>query len=227
MNNIIAENIRKLLDELPSGISVVAVTKTRTPEEALGAYRAGLRIFGENRVQEMMTKRPLLPDDISWHLIGHLQSNKVKQAVAAASVIESVDSVRLLRLIDAEALAQGKCTDCLLQVHIATEETKSGFSLEEMAETDWRHVSDSLKAARICGLMGMATFTDDREKVRSEFRSLSDLFSRMRKQYFTGKSHFRELSMGMSGDWRLAVGEGSTMIRVGTLIFGERIFKAR
>jgi len=218
----IAENIRKLLYELPPGVSVVAVTKTRTREEILEAYRAGLRIFGENRVQEMIAKRPLLPDDISWHFIGRLQSNKVKQTVAAASVIESVDSLRLLRLIDASALAQGKCTECLLQVHIAAEETKSGFSLEEMEETDWRQVSDSQKAARICGVMGMATFTDDRERIRSEFRALYNLFSRIREQYFAGSSHFREISMGMSGDWPLAVSEGSTMIRIGTLIFGER-----
>jgi len=197
----IAENIRKLLDELPPGVSVVAVTKTRTEEEILEAYRAGLRIFGENRVQEMIAKKPLLPDDISWHFIGRLQSNKVKQTVAAASVIESVDSLRLLRLIDASALAQGKCTECLLQVHIAAEETKSGFSLEDMEETDWRQVSDSLKAARICGVMGMR---------------------RIREKYFAGSSHFREISMGMSGDWPLAVSEGSTMIRIGTLIFGER-----
>ncbi len=227
MMNSIPENIRKLLEELPSGVSVVAVTKTRTPEEAFEAYRSGLRIFGENRVQEMMTKKPLLPDDISWHLIGHLQSNKVRQAVETASVIESADSVRLLRLIDNEALAQGKSIDCLLQVHIATEETKSGFSLEEMEQTDWRKVSDSLNAVRICGLMGMATFTDDTERVRSEFRSLSGLFRRMREKHFTGISHFREISMGMSGDWHVAVEEGSTMIRVGTLIFGERISKAR
>lgn len=227
MLNHIAENIRKLLEELPPGVSVVAVTKTRTPEEALEAYRAGLRIFGENRVQEMMAKKPLLPDDISWHLIGHLQSNKVRQAVATASVIESVDSVRLLRLIDTEALAQGKNIDCLLQVHIAAEETKSGFSVAEVAETDWRVVSDSLKASRICGLMGMATFTDDKTKVRTEFRSLVALFRKLRAQQFAGIKHFKELSMGMSGDWREAVSEGSTMIRVGTLIFGERILKTR
>ena len=227
MLNHIAENIRKLLEELPPGVSVVAVTKTRTPEEALEAYRAGLRIFGENRVQEMMAKKPLLPDDISWHLIGHLQSNKVRQAVATASVIESVDSVRLLRLIDTEALAQGINIDCLLQVHIAAEETKSGFSVAEVAETDWREVSDSLKASRICGLMGMATFTDDKTKVRTEFRSLVALFRKLRAQQFAGIKHFKELSMGMSGDWREAVSEGSTMIRVGTLIFGERILKTR
>lgn len=225
--NSIAGNIRQLLEELPPGVAVVAVTKTRTPDEALEAYRAGLRIFGENRVQEMTGKKLLLPADIEWHLIGHLQSNKVKQAVAAASVIESVDSVRLLRMIDSEALSQGKTIDCLLQVHIASEETKSGFSLAEIEETDWHAVSESLKAARICGLMGMATFTGDSEKVRAEFRALSAIFSRMRETHFRGISHFRDISMGMSADWRLAVEEGSTIIRVGTLIFGERIYKAR
>jgi len=225
--NSIAENIRKLLEELPPGVAVVAVTKTRTPDEALEAYRAGLRIFGENRVQEMTVKKTLLPDDIAWHLIGHLQSNKVKQAVATASMIESVDSVRLLRLIDAEALTQGKTIDCLLQVHIASEETKSGFSVAEMEETDWYAVSQSLKAARICGIMGMATFTDDSERVRTEFRTLVDIFRRMRETHFREISHFRDVSMGMSADWRLAVEEGSTIIRVGTLIFGERIYKAR
>ncbi len=223
----IAESIGRLTESLPSGVTVVAVTKTRTPEEAQEAYNAGLRIFGENRVQEMVSKKAKLPADISWHLIGHLQSNKVKQAVSAASMIESVDTLRLLHMIDAEAVAQGRSIDCLLQVHIASEETKSGFSVDEAEETDWAAVSRALKAARICGLMGMATFTDDREKVRAEFRRLRELFSRMRDSHFTGSSQFREISMGMSGDWQVAIEEGSTMIRVGTLIFGERLNKAR
>ncbi|HCM58950.1 MAG TPA: YggS family pyridoxal phosphate-dependent enzyme [Bacteroidales bacterium] len=223
----IAESIGRLTESLPSGVTVVAVTKTRTPEEAQEAYNAGLRIFGENRVQEMVSKKAKLPADISWHLIGHLQSNKVKQAVSAASMIESVDTLRLLHMIDAEAVAQGRSIDCLLQVHIASEETKSGFSVDEAEETDWTAVSRALKAARICGLMGMATFTDDREKVRAEFRRLRELFSRMRDSHFTGSRQFREISMGMSGDWQVAIEEGSTMIRVGTLIFGERLNKAR
>lgn len=221
----IAENIRKLKEELPEHITVVAVTKTRSTGEALEAYNAGLRIFGENRVQEMINKKPLLPGDISWHLIGHLQSNKVRQAVAAATMIESVDTLRLLRLIDAEALAQGKTVDCLLQVYIASEETKSGFAPEEIEQTDWAGVAASLKAVRICGLMGMATFTDDIEQVRAEFRNLAGIFRKMRDLHFRGTSYFREISMGMSGDWQIAVEEGSTMIRVGTLIFGERIKK--
>lgn len=221
----ISENILALLQELPTGVRVVAVSKTRTPDEVLVAYNTGIRIFGENRVQEMTLKKNLLPGDISWHLIGHLQSNKVKQAVAAASVIESVDSVRLLRMIDAEASAQEKNIDCLLQFHIASEETKWGFSPGEALETDWRMIASSLRSARICGVMGMASFTEDMEKVRTEFKSLAGVFRQMREAFFSGYSPFREISMGMSGDWRVAVEEGSTMIRVGTLIFGERIKK--
>jgi pyridoxal phosphate enzyme (YggS family) len=224
MNNI-SENIRQLVQELPPGVKLVAVTKTRTPGEAMEAYNAGLRTFGENRVPEMSSKMKLLPTDISWHLIGHLQSNKVKQAVAAASLIESVDSLRLLRLIEAEASARGKTIDCLLQFHIAAEETKSGFSPGEVMETDWGMVASSLSSVRICGVMGMASFTDDMIKVRAEFRILAGLFNQMREAYFADNNHFREISMGMSADWRVAVEEGSTMIRVGTLIFGERIKK--
>lgn len=225
--NRIAGSIEKLRTSLPVGVTVVAVTKTRTPAEAREAYDAGLRVFGENRVQELVSKKSLLPADISWHLIGHLQSNKVRQAVAAASVIESVDTLRLLRMIDTEATEQGRIIDCLLQVHIASEETKSGFSVSEAEETDWKQVAGAMKAVRICGLMGMATFTDDREKVRAEFRRLHDLYSLMKERHFSDSIHFREISMGMSGDWQVAIEEGSTMIRVGTLIFGERLNKAR
>ncbi len=221
----IADNIGRLIEELPPGVTMVAVTKTRSPEEVMEAYYAGLRIFGENRVQELTAKKTILPADISWHLIGHLQSNKVRQAVSGASMIESVDSLRLLRMIDAEALAQGKVVDCLLQIHIASEETKSGFTAVEAAETDWGGIAASLKAVRLCGVMGMATFTDDMNQVRSEFRMLAGVFSRLQETHFSKSGHFREISMGMSGDWRIAVEEGSTMIRVGTLIFGERIKK--
>jgi pyridoxal phosphate enzyme (YggS family) len=187
------------------------------------AYNAGLRTFGENRVQELTDKKRLLPEDISWHLIGHLQTNKVRQAVADSSVIESVDSIRLLGKIDLEAMKQDREIDCLLQFHIAAEETKSGFSLEEAENIDWKSVAASLKAARICGVMGMATFTDDKGKIRKEFRNLALTFSRLREKHFKDKAYFREISMGMTGDWQIAVEEGSTMIRVGTLIFGERI----
>lgn len=219
----IKHNIDTLLKALPSSVTVVAVTKTRSGEEALEAYNAGLRVFGENRVQELASKKAVLPQDIQWHLIGHLQTNKVKHAVAAASMIESVDSIRLLEVLNREALRQERITDCLLQVHIATEETKSGFAVREIEQTDWASVSAALRALRIRGLMGMATFTEDTDKVRSEFRSLARLFAETRERCFRGNPHFTCLSMGMSGDWKVAVEEGSTMIRIGTLIFGERI----
>jgi len=223
--NSITRNISALARDLPGNVSIVAVSKTRSPDEVLEAYNAGLHTFGENRVQELVSKKTVLPEGINWHLIGHLQSNKVKQAVAAASMIESVDSVRLLGMIDSEAGRQKKIIDCLLQVHIALEETKSGFSITEIEETDWTTIAGSLSCVRICGLMGIASFTDNTERVRSEFRSLARLFNDTRVRCFSTSGWFKEISMGMSGDWRIAVEEGSTIIRVGTLIFGERIKK--
>jgi pyridoxal phosphate enzyme (YggS family) len=223
MMNSISDNISSLVRDLPGNVKIVAVSKTRSPEEVLEAFNAGLHTFGENRVQELASKKAMLPEGINWHLIGHLQSNKVKQAVAVASMIESVDSIRLLGMIDSEAGRQEKIIDCLLQVHIAPEETKTGFSIKEIEETDWATVGGSFSGVRICGLMGIASFTDDRDRVRSEFRSLARLFADTRQRCFSTSSSFKEISMGMSGDWRIAVEEGSTIIRVGTLIFGERI----
>jgi len=222
---IIADNIKALREELPENVTVVVVSKTRNPAEILEAYDMGQRIFGENRVQEILSKGPNLPGDIHWHLIGHLQTNKVRQVVPVVSMIESVDSVRLLSLVSKEALKCGKVVDCLLQVHISAEETKSGFSPAELAGENWKTVAESMHGVRICGLMGMASFTEDIVQVRNEFRLLSSLFRTVQKQYFRETPHFREVSMGMSGDWRIAIEEGSTMIRVGTLIFGERIKK--
>jgi pyridoxal phosphate enzyme (YggS family) len=223
--NIISRNIGDLVRALPGNVSVVAVSKTRSPDEVLEAYNAGLHTFGENRVQELAAKKAALPAGINWHLIGHLQSNKVRQAVASASMIESVDSLRLLELIDGEACRQQKIIDCLLQVHIALEETKSGFSVAEVEGTDWKAIASTLPCVRICGLMGIASFTDNTDQVRLEFRSLARLFQDTRLRCFNDYRWFSEISMGMSGDWRVAVEEGSTLIRVGTLIFGERIKK--
>lgn len=219
----ISDNIKKLGLILPENVSVVAVSKTRSSEEVLLAYKAGQRVFGENRVQELISKKKLLPEDIRWHLIGHLQSNKVKQIVSEVAVIESVDSIRLLSAISDEALKNGLSVDCLLQVHISTEETKFGFLNFEIEKENWTAVAESLPGIRICGLMGMASFTDDSERIRTEFRSLTALFRSTRDRCFKDKPCFREISMGMSGDWKIAVEEGSTIIRVGTLIFGERI----
>jgi len=218
----ITDNIIALRNKLPHKVSVIAVSKTRTPDEVLEAYNAGQRIFGENRVQELITKAPLLPADIQWHLIGHLQSNKVKLAVPIVSMIESVDSVRLLSLINYEAEKNNKIVDCLMQVHIACEETKEGFDKTEIEKEKWDELSDNLPHIRICGVMGIATFTEDIQKVRSEFRELVSLYRSVKARCFSDSQWFNQVSMGMSGDWEIAVEEGSTMIRVGTIIFGER-----
>lgn len=223
----IAANIISLRDRLPEYVSLIAVSKTRAADEILQAYNAGHRLFGENRVQELASKRPLLPDDIHWHLIGHLQTNKVRQAVQLASMIQSVDSFRLLSLISDEACRINKIIDCLIQVHIAGEETKSGFYPDEVENEDWNKITASAPGVRIRGLMGIATFTENEEQVRSEFRSLSSLFRKLKDRYFSNSGYFDTLSMGMSGDWKIAVEEGSTMIRVGTIIFGERIYNRK
>ncbi len=218
----ISENIITIKETLPPGVKLVAVSKTKSVAEILEAYNTGHRCFGENRVRELMQKKDLLPNDIEWHLIGHLQTNKVKYIAPFISMIESVDSFRLLRVIDAEAAKAGRAINCLLQIHIAEEETKFGFSMDELREmlvdTDFK----SLENVNICGVMGMATFSDDQEKVRNEFRYLSKCFNDLKNDYFSDYRHFKEISMGMSGDFEIAIGEGSTIVRIGSLIFGER-----
>jgi pyridoxal phosphate enzyme (YggS family) len=218
----IAANIISLERSLPSDVRLVAVSKTRSVTDIMEAYAAGQRCFGENRVQEILNKKDHLPPDIEWHLIGHLQRNKVKYIVPFIGMIQSVDSFRLLTEINSEASKIRRTVDLLLQVYIAREETKSGFSREEIEMTIASPGFAGLKFIRICGLMGMATFTSDAVQVQREFRSLHDLFSDLKKRYFYDKDHFREISMGMSGDYGIAISEGSTMIRVGSLIFGER-----
>lgn len=219
----IADRIQTLKRSLPAGVSLVAVSKTRSLDEIMEAYNAGQRLFGENRVQELANKAPLLPVDIEWHLIGHLQTNKVRQVIRYVSMIESVDSLRLLSVISSEAVRAGRVTDCLLQVHIAEEEAKSGFDRKEIEQINWSEVIKSVPGVRIRGLMGIATFTEDEQKIRSEFGHLAALFSLLKTNFPGSNRLFNVLSMGMSGDWRIAVSEGSTMIRVGTIIFGERI----
>lgn len=217
-----AQNLDFLKRSVPQGVRVVAVSKTKPPSAIMEAYDAGHRLFGENRVQELLGKKDHLPGDIEWHLIGHLQSNKVKYIAPFISMIESVDSYRLLTVIDRESRKAGRVTDCLLQVHIAKEETKFGFSETELEDMLREPGLASLNNVRICGLMGMATFTDDTEIVRSEFRYLRGIFEKLKHGYFASRGYFRELSMGMSGDYLIAIEEGSTIVRVGSLIFGER-----
>jgi pyridoxal phosphate enzyme (YggS family) len=215
-------NITFLKQQLPSSVKLVAVSKTMPVSDILVAYNCGQRCFGENRVQELLNKKDLLPDDIEWHLIGHLQSNKVKYVVPFISMIHSVDSFRLLKTINAEALKINRITDCLLQIHIAREETKYGFSMEELVEMVESKEFTSLNYVRICGVMGMATFTSDNVQVGSEFGYLAECFNNLKTGYFEKNPRFKEISMGMSGDFEIAIDSGSTMVRIGSLIFSER-----
>jgi pyridoxal phosphate enzyme (YggS family) len=218
----ITRNIMSFRQSLPASVKLVAVSKTIPVSGILEAYEAGQRAFGENRVQELLNKKDFLPSDIEWHLIGHLQRNKVKYIAPFISMIQSADSIRLLVTVNEEAEKNGRILDVLLQVHIASEETKFGFSQPEIIEMLESQEFKGLKNIRIRGVMGMATFTDDMEQVRTEFRYLASVFNELKDRYYSSDPEFGELSMGMSGDYRVAISEGSTMVRVGSLIFGGR-----
>jgi PLP dependent protein len=217
-----ADNFRDFIKNLPAHVKLVAVSKTKSEEEILEIYNAGHRLFGENKVQELLPKYEDLPKDIEWHLIGHLQSNKVKYIAPFVGMIHSVDSLKLLKTINKEALKNNRTIKCLLQFHIAEEETKFGLDIEEAAEILSSEEFKELKNIEICGVMGMATFTDDLEKVRREFKNLKYVFGLLKKAFFADQSNFSEISMGMSDDYQVAVKEGSTIIRVGSAIFGSR-----
>jgi pyridoxal phosphate enzyme (YggS family) len=221
----ISGNIRYLKSIIPEHVKLVAVSKLKTVVDILEAYNGGQRCFGENRVQEILSKKELLPPDIEWHLIGHLQGNKVKLIVPFISMIQSVDTFKLLATINSEALKVNRVVDCLLQIYIADEDTKFGFSMKELIENGDLHVFENMKNVRICGVMGMATFTSDKDQVYKEFGFLSDCFRTLKNRYFINTPHFKEISMGMSGDFETAIKAGSTMVRIGSLIFGERIKK--
>jgi pyridoxal phosphate enzyme (YggS family) len=206
-----------------SGVTLVAVSKTQSAEAVRALYDYGQRDFGENYVQELVQKRPLLPDDVRWHFIGHLQTNKVKLIVPFVHMVHGVDSHRLLQAIDRQAAIAGRTVSCLLQMHIAREESKFGLDEAELeALLDATDNGRGLVNARIRGLMGMASLTDDEALVREEFRWLHGLFDRLRTGRFAGVAGFDTLSMGMSGDYRIAVAEGSGMVRIGSLLFGPR-----
>ncbi len=218
----IASNINYLKQQIHPSVKLVAVSKTKPESDILEAYNSGHKIFGENRVRELLQKKVGLPSDIEWHMIGHLQGNKVRQIVPFISLIHSADSFRLLKTIGNEASRINRVVDCLLQIHIAEEETKFGFSMDEIHEMMRSEEFGNLSFARICGVMGMATFTDDSERIRNEFRYLAHCYKELKRDYFADKPEFREISMGMSGDYQIAIGEGSTIVRIGSLIFGER-----
>jgi len=202
--------------------TLVAVSKTKSVEDIMVLYQKGQRIFGENRVQELTDKYELLPKDINWHIIGHLQKNKVKYIAPFVSMIHSVDSFDLLEVINQQAKKHNRIIPVLLQFHIAQEETKFGLNIKEANKLLQDAENQKLANVRICGVMGMASFTDDQVKVRNEFRALKDYFDTLKNCYFPNDEAFKVISMGMSGDYKIAIAEGSNMIRVGSAIFGAR-----
>ena len=219
---MIAENIQQITRELPAGVRLVAVSKFHPAAAIEEAYAAGQRIFGESRMQELGAKYEALPKDIQWHFIGHLQTNKVRHILPCVTLIESIDSPRLLREVNRQAAEAGRTVDVLLQLHIAQEETKFGFDCAEcrefLTEGSWRE----LNAVRICGVMGMASNTDNQKQVQHEFATLHAFFQEIKADFFADREYFKEVSMGMSHDYKLAIAEGSTLVRVGSKIFGER-----
>jgi pyridoxal phosphate enzyme (YggS family) len=218
----IAENLQSVRSEIPRHVTLVAISKTKSPAEILEAYQTGHRQFGENRVQELMAKQEVLPPDIEWHMVGHLQTNKIKYIVPFIHLIQSVDSMKLLTAIDKEGAKVRRLIPCLLQVFIASEENKFGFSMEELHQALSSPEYKLLRNISIRGVMGMATFTNDRDLTRREFRSLVACFHELQNRYFLNNTDFKEISMGMSGDYAIAIEEGATMVRIGSLIFGSR-----
>lgn len=212
----VSNNLRSILRQLPDGVELVAVSKFHPLEQLREAYDAGQRRFGESRADELVAKAGAMPDDVVWHFIGHLQTNKVRRVVACASVIESVDSERVLRAVSAEAERIGRRMDVFLQAHVAAEETKTGFLPEEIPAV--AELAASLNGVRVVGLMGMASNTDDENRVNADFAALAVLSRELRRVIPSAT----ELSMGMSGDWPLAVAHGATLVRIGSAIFGPR-----
>lgn len=219
---MIAERLLSIQQSLPENVKLIAVSKTKPNEDIIQAYQTGQRAFGENKVQEMVDKYNDLPKDIEWHLIGHLQTNKVKYIAPFVHLIHAVDSLKLLKEINKEAAKNNRTIDCLLQFHIATEESKFGLSFEEATEMLESDEFVEMQNVRITGVMGMASFTEDEEQVSDEFRTLYNYFQIIKSHHFRFNPDFKEISMGMSGDYKLAVEEGSTMVRIGSTIFGGR-----
>lgn len=222
---MVAENLQKVKAALKPNVELVAVSKFHPAEAIQEAYEAGQRVFGESHVQELVEKEKVLPKDIQWHFIGHLQTNKVKYMAPFVSLIHSMDSLKLMKEIDKQAEKYGRVIDVLLQIHVAAEETKFGFTPEEVVEMlqedEWKNCTH----VRIVGLMAMATNTDDEARIGREFESVAQLFEVLKDSFFADKPEFKELSMGMSGDYLIAQEHGSTMARVGSMIFGERIYQ--
>ncbi|MCQ2322773.1 MAG: YggS family pyridoxal phosphate-dependent enzyme [Bacteroidales bacterium] len=219
---MIKDNLETVRESIPSGVLLVAVSKTKPVEDLMEAYEAGQRVFGENHALEMRDKHEVLPKDIDWHFIGHLQTNKIKYIIPFVRLIHSIDTFNLLQAVNKEAVKNNRVVDCLLQFHVAEEETKFGLSLEEADDILNSDTFKELKNIRICGIMGMATNTDNQVQIRKEFHHLKEIFGTLKAKYFADCEYFKEISMGMSHDYQLAIEEGSTMVRVGSRIFGAR-----
>ena len=218
----VAEQITRLQKELPEGVNLLAISKYQPIEAIQEAYDAGQRMFGENHIQEMAAKAAALPKDIQWHFTGHVQTNKIKYMAPFVNLIHAVDSFRLLREIDKHAAKHERCIDCLLQIHIAQEDTKYGLSVDEcrqlLTNEPWRE----LEHVRITGLMAMGSNTDDMEQVRNEFKQIKNLFDELKEKYFPDEPSFCQISEGMTDDYPIAIEEGSNIVRIGSMIFGER-----
>ena len=219
---MIKENLEKIRATLPESVTLVAVSKTKPVSDLQEAYDAGQRIFGENHALEMRDKHEVLPQDIQWHFIGHLQTNKIKYIIPFVMLIHSIDSANLLEAVNKEAKKHGRVVDCLLQFHIAQEETKFGLSMWEAQQLLTSDAYKEMENIRICGVMGMATFTDNEKQVHKEFAHLKVLFDVLKENYFADQPQFKEISMGMSDDYPIAIEEGATLVRVGSKIFGAR-----
>lgn len=216
---MIQENLKKVLKEIPAGVKLVAVSKMNTIERIQEAYDVGQRVFGENRVQELMPKFEALPKDIEWHLIGHLQTNKVKSIAPFVSMIHSIDSEKLLFEVNRQARKAERSINVLLQFHVAQEDTKFGFTVEEAEEMFAQIKMSNLTNVVISGVMAMASNVDSQDQIRKEFQKVKEIFTHFKKKYFLEDENFKEISMGMSGDYQLAIKEGTTIVRVGSKIF--------
>lgn len=218
----IQDNLLKIKQSIPSNVTLIAVSKTKPVEDILQAYQVGQKVFGENKAQEMKEKYALLPKDIQWHMIGHLQENKVKYIVPFVSMIHSVDSLKILLAINKRAVLCNRVIDCLFEMDISHEESKFGLSMEELSTLLSSDEYKQMQNVRICGLMGIGSITDDREQTRKEFHALKNMFLEIKQKFFANSEYFSQISMGMSSDYDLAIQEGSTMVRIGSDIFGAR-----
>lgn len=220
----IGENLKTIRNTIPDRVTLVAISKTKPNEDILEAYNEGQRIFGENKVQDLTKKYEELPKDIQWHFIGHLQTNKIKYIAPFISLLHAIDSLKLLKAVNKEAAKNNRVIDCLLQFHVAQEESKFGLKIKEGKELLEMDEFATLNNIRIVGIMGMASYTDDIEQIKNEFKTLKNIFSTLKNDYFSEAQYFSEISMGMSGDYPLAIEQGSTMVRVGSSIFGARVY---